>query len=442
MARAPAGGSWWTASTACCTRSSGSRYELDGSVLLLGGVVVLAAAIAALGVDSGDGRRAAIGSVGGGRLAWRSSGCCARTCPTRACWWCGPFAVAGAVGLAVLPPPARSALTVVTLFALGVALTIYPGGGGVEWGGRFFSPVTVPLAVGFAVLVDRGRALAPEARRATVGALAVAALVVVGFATTATRGARDGGAEVEQAVLETGATVALTPNGLLPSIAWRAHPEVSWIIVGDGRARPKRRRGHPRRARVGGRPRRRRRRARRGARAGRPGGRADAGTPHRGAHHRGDRVVSTTDARPTRALPLALHVLLLAAVVAVAALLTRSGGVVSADEGAMLAELDLLDRTGEWSEPNPEPVVDPELAAPPLELSDRTVEGRWAPFAKHPVHIALLRLPWAVGGHTAVLAASLASVVVAAVGRGARGRPDPSGHRGRRRSGRPASGRR
>jgi hypothetical protein len=107
-------------------------------------------------------------------------------------------------------------------------------------------------------------------------------------------------------------------------------------------------------------------------------------------------------------------VLLLAAVVALAALVTRSGGVVSADEGAMLAELDLLERTGEWSEPNPEPAVDPDMVAPPLELSDRTAEGRWAPFAKHPVHIAVLRLPWAVGGHTGVLVASLASVVVAA----------------------------
>jgi hypothetical protein len=211
----------------------GSRYELDGSVLFLGGLVVLAAAIAALGVDSGDGRRAAVGS-------WVAVGCLALVwllrpdLPYTGLLVVWPVAVAGAVGLGVLPPPARSALSVVTLFALGVALTIYPGGGGVEWGGRFFSPVTVPLAVGFAVLVDRGRALAPEARRATTGALAVAALVVAGFATTATRGARDGGAEVEEAVLASGATVALTPNGLLPSIAWRTHPEVSWIIVGEG----------------------------------------------------------------------------------------------------------------------------------------------------------------------------------------------------------------
>ena len=80
----------------------------------------------------------------------------------------------------------------------------------------------------------------------------------------------------------------------------------------------------------------------------------------------------------------------------------------------MLAELDLLERTGEWSEPNPEPEVDPQMVAPPLQLSDRTVEGRWAPFAKHPVHIALLRLPWVAGGHAGVVVASLASVVVAA----------------------------
>ena len=77
----------------------GSRYELDGSVLLLGGVVVLAAAIAALGVDSGDGRRAAVGS-------WVAVGCLAFVwllrpdLPYTGLLVVWPVAVAGAVGLA------------------------------------------------------------------------------------------------------------------------------------------------------------------------------------------------------------------------------------------------------------------------------------------------------------------------------------------------------
>jgi hypothetical protein len=87
----------------------------------------------------------------------------------------------------------------------------------------------------------------------------------------------------------------------------------------------------------------------------------------------------------------------LAGVIAAVHVLIGTDGLISADEGAMLAQLDLLDRTGDWTMPNPEPIVDPDMDALPLELSDRTDSDRWAPFVKHPAHIALLLPAWRLG---------------------------------------------
>jgi hypothetical protein len=115
---------------------------------------------------------------------------------------------------------------------------------------------------------------------------------------------------------------------------------------------------------------------------------------------------------------LGFHAAALAAVLVALVALGGTDSVVSADEGAMVAELDLLDRTGEWTLPNPEPTVDPEQRALPLELSERTVDGAWAPFAKHPFHVALLLPLWAAGGLFGALLLSTAGVVVAAVAAG------------------------
>ena len=55
------------------------------------------------------------------------------------------------------------------------------------------------------------------------------------------------------------------------------------------------------------------------------------------------------------------------------------------------------------------------MVALPLELSERSAVGTWAPFAKHPVHIAALAPFWAVGGYGGALALSVLGVVAAAV---------------------------
>lgn len=112
---------------------------------------------------------------------------------------------------------------------------------------------------------------------------------------------------------------------------------------------------------------------------------------------------------------LGIHAVALAAVLLVLLAVTGTRSVVSADEGAMLAQLDVLERTGQWTLPNPEPEVDPELQWLPLELSERSLDGRWAPFAKHPVHVVLLRPFWEAGGLGGALVLSLAGVVGASV---------------------------
>jgi hypothetical protein len=115
---------------------------------------------------------------------------------------------------------------------------------------------------------------------------------------------------------------------------------------------------------------------------------------------------------------LGLHAAALAVLLVGLVALGGTDSVVSADEGAMVAELDLLDRTGEWTLSNPEPDVDPDQRALPLELSERTDEGTWAPFAKHPVHVALLLPLWSAGGLFGALLLSTAGVVAASVAAG------------------------
>jgi hypothetical protein len=111
---------------------------------------------------------------------------------------------------------------------------------------------------------------------------------------------------------------------------------------------------------------------------------------------------------------LLLHAALLLGVLLAGFAFVGVDGLVSADEGAMVAELDVLERTGEWTLSNPEPAIDPDMRRLPLELSERSAEGRWAPFAKHPVHIVALLPAWELGGLAAVLVMSLLGVGVAA----------------------------
>ena len=145
------------------------------------------------------------------------------------------------LGLALLPARWSRAekllLAVVVLFSLAVLATQYRIGGGREWGGRFFFPVLVPLAVlawsGLRPrLVDRGRT--SMRMGALVCALAVVptalGLVVVGRTRAAS------GAVVDE-IAAARPDLVLTHVRGLPPFAWRTYPEIGWMVAPPGELR-------------------------------------------------------------------------------------------------------------------------------------------------------------------------------------------------------------
>ena len=122
------------------------------------------------------------------------------------------------------------------LFAVAVLATQYPEGGGLEWGGRFLSPLVVPVAVlaalGLATRLDQlpatpGRALG-------VASLAGVAVVtaVVGLATVASgRLVHD---RLVTAVTRHPADVTVTTVDALPRLAWRADDRFTWMRASAG----------------------------------------------------------------------------------------------------------------------------------------------------------------------------------------------------------------
>jgi hypothetical protein len=120
------------------------------------------------------------------------------------------------------------------LFAAAILLTQYPEGGGLEWGGRFFSPVTVPLAVvATVVLAHRLRSAPPPARGTATGAVAVlvAATAVLALVTVA-RG-RSGQDRLIAAVGRHPAGVTVTTVDVFPRLAWRTHDRLNWMLTDD-----------------------------------------------------------------------------------------------------------------------------------------------------------------------------------------------------------------
>lgn len=143
-----------------------------------------------------------------------------------------PVAVLGVLLAAGRRLPGVALLALVTgLFALGVAATQYRNGGGFEWGGRFFSPAAVPLAV-LACLGVRGLVAAPPWRRAPIPGL-VGALVVLPLATglSVVREVRPILGGVVDDVEASGASLVITHSPALPPAAWRTYPDVAWMVM-------------------------------------------------------------------------------------------------------------------------------------------------------------------------------------------------------------------
>ena len=131
-------------------------------------------------------------------------------------------------------PTVDLCLVVGAVFSAGVLLTQYPEGGGLEWGGRFLSPATVPLAVVATVALARRIRGAPAVVRplatVAVGGLAVAS-TLFGLVTVArARAGQDG---FIAAAARHPATVTVTTLEAYPRIAWRTHDRLSWMLTDD-----------------------------------------------------------------------------------------------------------------------------------------------------------------------------------------------------------------
>jgi len=121
--------------------------------------------------------------------------------------------------------------------------------------------------------------------------------------------------------------------------------------------------------------------------------------------------------------PLALHALAGALVLVVASAYVGFGGYFFIDEAALYGQLDVLEDGG-WTVPRPFPERDVDLEHLPMANSD-VAGDRFAPFAKHPVHVLLARGADVVGGDVGVRLLSSAALLMAGLGAALLARADP-----------------
>lgn len=118
------------------------------------------------------------------------------------------------------------------LCALAVLGTQYSEGGGVEWGGRFLSPLLVPVAV-LAVggLVRSLDAVPSPARRPATAVLVALGVVSATFAVASVGHLRNRQDNMVAAISRHPATVTVTTRPSLPRLAWRADTRVTWMLT-------------------------------------------------------------------------------------------------------------------------------------------------------------------------------------------------------------------
>lgn len=110
---------------------------------------------------------------------------------------------------------------------------------------------------------------------------------------------------------------------------------------------------------------------------------------------------------------LLLHALLLAGVLFACSAVVGLRAYFFIDEAAFYAQLEALDR-GDWSVDRPYAELDDDLEHLPMVRSD-VVDGGFAPFAKHPVHVLLADAADDVLGRAGVRALSTLGVLAASV---------------------------
>ena len=127
------------------------------------------------------------------------------------------------------------------LFFLGVLATEYGDGGGLQWGGRFYT-LSLPLLVP-AALVGLARArkwLAPGTRHLVAGVAVVVTLVLAGTALWTLRSVHQTGRLAEARLTavarqapsgDDGAPVFVTSAPVWPRFEWQVYPDVRWQLV-------------------------------------------------------------------------------------------------------------------------------------------------------------------------------------------------------------------
>lgn len=142
------------------------------------------------------------------------------------------------VGLGCLTRPSlvagRPLVVVGALFALGVAASQYRFGGGLEWGGRFFSPLLVPMAVLAAMGLGDLVARAGPRNRLVLPALVSLALTPALAGLVMLRTNRPLVDAVVAEVATAGPGLVLTDSPVLPRAAWRTYPGTGWMLVPPG----------------------------------------------------------------------------------------------------------------------------------------------------------------------------------------------------------------
>jgi len=118
------------------------------------------------------------------------------------------------------------------VFAAAIVATQYAEGGGLEWGGRFLSPVLVPMAVLAASGLVRALDSVPRPERTAAVALVVAVGVASGVFGLATAGAlRAREDAIIAALARHPAQVVVTTRPAYPRLAWRADEDLAWMLV-------------------------------------------------------------------------------------------------------------------------------------------------------------------------------------------------------------------
>lgn len=115
------------------------------------------------------------------------------------------------------------------LFATAVVASQYDDGGGLQWGGRFFSPLLVPGAALVAVALGHERLRGRAGRAAAVALL----FVTAASAFVVTDQTRRANADSLRALDEQGNTVVVVDHEHLARLDWDRWPDRRWIAVHD-----------------------------------------------------------------------------------------------------------------------------------------------------------------------------------------------------------------